>query len=204
MPHHGIEQHFVRPDRVYATGVWTPIVGYQPAEAANQVAARFVSGGQGLGMFSGGLGSSVHLLGRSILMRGPGATFWSWFREKVANVRVRMQVMAINRDLWKQRVAGALPPGLVHAPGRLKKLEADTSPRIVGPMTSGDQSPLLMTPAGAAATIQRGSVMSEEKTSAPPLGMALRQNVVTVNDANAYWRGVINSSSSFRMPGAGY
>ena len=196
MPQHGIEQHFVRPDRVYATGVWTPIVGYQPAEAANQIAQRFVAGGQGLGMFRGGLGSSVRLLGRSIVMRGPGATFWSWFRTQLANVRVRLQVMSVNRDLWKARVTGALPPGLAK-----KEAVVDTSPRTV---SSTGQIPLLTTPEGAAGLIQAGSVASEEKTSAPPLGMALRRNVTTVNDATSYWRGVINSSSGFRPRGPGY
>lgn len=43
MPKHGNELHWIRPDRVYGTGVLTSIPGFNPVQNAQEVAARFTA-----------------------------------------------------------------------------------------------------------------------------------------------------------------
>lgn len=106
MAKHGIEQHFVRPDRVYATGVLSPIVGYQPVNEAQQIAARFVSGGQGLA------GPQIQLFGRTrrrlsgfgrpIVELLGGARldgFIAWIKSLFAGVRVRIESAKLRAKL---------------------------------------------------------------------------------------------------------
>jgi hypothetical protein len=151
MARHGQEMHFVRPDRVYATGVLSPIVGYQPAEDAQQVAARFVGGGQGLGL--AGPRAEVRLMGGSFRpLRGARFdSILSWFRNLVANFRVRMQVARLRREMK------VLPPASGQTPSG--KNELDTSPRPGVPPQPGSipvqsgWSPSPQSPAGIATTL---------------------------------------------------
>lgn len=119
---HGIEQHFVRPDRVYATSVLTPIIGYQPAADAYQVGARFVAGGQGLA----GLRSSYRVPGRAMRfwrrrngVAGPVSTIRGWLSVRFAALRAWIESRKIRKEL-------TLPPA---AEGTVPTHEVDTSPR---------------------------------------------------------------------------
>lgn len=218
MAQHGIEQHHVRPDRVYATGVWTPTVGYQPAEAANQVAARFVAGGQGLGLFRQPFGRT-RALARSIALRGPGATFWSWLRERVAAARVWGQVHKINAEMRK---VAALPAGAA------RQLVVDTSPRGQAPYpgaipVQGDWAPAPQSPTSAAAAISDGAAMREQPALTPALAVAMKLAPGSADFPKQYWNTVINGGGGLpsgmnarmehdalrkffanREPGAGY
>ncbi len=69
---HGGESHFVRPDRVYRTGVLTPIVGFQPQADVMSVAQAFTQGppsGMQLGY---------------TLSFGPLKTWWLNLKAKIA------------------------------------------------------------------------------------------------------------------------
>lgn len=145
MPKHGIEQHFVRPDRVYATGVWTPVAGFQPAEDAMQVAARFVAGGQGRTTLAGPQ-AEVQLLGWRSLRAA------STLRERLdtflANMRARFDAWRIRRELK-----------MLPAPAQVT---VDTSPRPSAPYpgaipTQGAWAPAPQSPTSAAALLPRKS-----------------------------------------------
>ncbi len=47
---HGGASHFMRPDRVYRTGVLAPMVGYRPGPDVVSVTQAFVDGGRGRAM----------------------------------------------------------------------------------------------------------------------------------------------------------
>lgn len=118
---HGIENHFVRPDRVYATSVLTPVVGYQPVSDAYQVGARFVAGGQGLAGVFRRFGRRPRN-GRAFAggFAGPVDTIRGWLAIRFAGLRARLEALRIRAQM-KQ-----LPPGTAtHV--------VDTSPRGQSP-----------------------------------------------------------------------
>jgi hypothetical protein len=126
MSKHGNELHFVRPDRVYATSVLTPIVGYQPASDAYQVGARFVAGGQGLaGPRSETVQPSRFYFRRNGFrfrrngVAGPVDTIRGWLSVRFAGLRAWLSSMKIRKEL-------TLPPGT--DPSQPTH-EMDTSPR---------------------------------------------------------------------------
>lgn len=154
MAKHGIEQHYVRPDRVYATGVLTPIVGYQPAEDAQQVAARFVSGGQGLQGVAG-----LRIAPLRGAMRGVDTVkIRGWFDTLMANIRARWEANKIRREL-KQLAPGGTA-------------EMDTSPRPPSPYpgavpTQSGWSPVAQSPSSAAAVVTQGGVYDQQPAQLP-------------------------------------
>jgi hypothetical protein len=138
---HGIESHFVRPDRVYATSVLTPVTGYEPVADAMQVAARFVGNGRGLagpsasvalmgrkggqavralftniGPRGRNLRGSVSLLGSTVSLLGsPFQGLRDWLSNLFATLRAKWE----SRKILKQ-LAPVTPTGVV---------SVDTSPR---------------------------------------------------------------------------
>lgn len=161
---HGIEQHLVRPDRVYATGVLTPIVGYQPGEDAQQVAARFVAGGQGLA----GLRRARFFRGtRGMGLAGPMSTIAMWLRQKLAALQVAVQSAKLRMDVKRL----SLPAPVQHV--------LDTSPRPTMPYpgaipTQSGWGPTPQSPAMAAAALQNGAAMSEQPPTLPALAAGLQ------------------------------
>lgn len=179
MPKHGIEQHFVRPDRVYATGVWSPTAGYQPAEDAMQVAARFVSGGQGRTTLAGPQ-AQVTLLGRGFRAPMTLRERWDTF---VARVRARIDSSRIRRELKALPAAAA-------------QVVLDTSPRPAAPSpmaipTQGAWAPAAQSPASAAASIGRGKA-PDSAPLLPAPAAAAQLAPSSIGFPAAYWQDVIS------------
>jgi hypothetical protein len=122
VPKHGIESHYVRPDRVYATSVWSPVQGFQPVSNAMGVAAQFVQYGglagpgflqrwrwrkqaQGRGFVGAGLG-------------GFTSTILDWLRGLLAGLKARLMAYKIQKQLSTN--------------GGKPVLSVDTSPRQTG------------------------------------------------------------------------
>lgn len=143
---HGIELHYVRPDRVYATSVWTPIVGYQPVSDAMQVAARFVADRGLAGPGLGGLPGLIQKMKWRRLSRRAGVFYginrWNqqiptvisqkngfgaagglgeWIRNMIAGFKARMMAAKLQRQL-AQKAANGQPT----------VVSVDTSPRQTG------------------------------------------------------------------------
>jgi len=108
---HGGESHYVRPDRVYRTGVLTPIVGYQPQQDVMAVAQAFTQGpyafqagdagtmvGSGV---SGVAGPRVTLLGNVQLLGKPPITFLGAFGD-ISNLGW-LQKIWIKAKAWGAR-----------------------------------------------------------------------------------------------------
>lgn len=180
----GIREHFVRPDRVYATGVLSPIVGYQPTEDAQQVAMRFVSGGQGLG-YAGPRGE-IKLMGG---MRGLGGArfdgFINWIRNLIARIRVRVDLARL-RNAMK-----VLPPGAsVPTNG---KSEVDTSPRPAAPSptsipTESGWSPTPTSPSAVAASFNPAP---QEPPTLPSMAASMQLAPQATNLPSMYWGSII-------------
>lgn len=165
MPKHGIENHFVRPDRVYATSVWTPIVGYQPVSDAMQVAARFVQdrGLAGAGLiqrwrwrkqaqkngFTGGLGFA------------PG----NWLRDLIAGFKARIMAAKIQRQLAKR--GGAM-------------VSVDTSPRPTGAAQIVDAVRGLLPMPSVISPMQAANAVSNQGTVAAAAPTVLPQSAANV------------------------
>lgn len=150
----------MRPDRVYATGVWTPTVGYQPAGDAMQVAARFV---QDRGL-AGALGRMRYrrMMRRQTSGLGfPTGGVLNWLRNVAAMISARV---AASRILHQLPIA-ATPPG--------STITVDTSPRQTGAAQIVDAvrgllpAPLMSTPATAASAISQGAVHAAAPTLPP-------------------------------------
>ena len=164
---HGIESHFVRPDRVYATSVWTPIVGYQPTSDAMQVAARFVQdrGLAGVGLLGrmryrrimrkqaqgvGGLGFAIPSVGG----------VFSWLRNLLTIWKAKVAANQIMKQLTP-------PPGAV--------VTVDTSPRatpaaqIVDAVRGLLPAPLMSSPQSSANAIAAGAVAAVAPTHPQPI-----------------------------------
>lgn len=139
---HGTESHLVRPDRVYATSVWTAIPGYQPVSAAMQVAARFVQGQPGLG--------SPFRRRRGLRGAGLGFSFggiFNWLRDLIAGLAARLTAWKIQKQLATSPTASG------------SVVSVDTSPRptkaaqIVDSIRGLLVMPSTTTPASAAAAL---------------------------------------------------
>jgi hypothetical protein len=78
---HGGESHFVRPDRVYKTGVLTPIGGFQPQADVMAVAQSFTLGPAGF--MQGGL-NGVQFLGPMSWFQRAKLKFQMWRASKNA------------------------------------------------------------------------------------------------------------------------
>jgi hypothetical protein len=211
MPRHDQEQHFVRPDRVYATSVLSPIVGYQPAEDAMQVGARFVSGGQGLGFPHFRFKRPLPIR----LFRGLGApslNLFSWIRDRWAAVKARVEVKKMVRDLR-------------YLPAAPAQVTLDTSPRPPAPypgalMTKGGWAPAPQSPATAANAITRGAAGREAPPILPALDAGNQLAPQAIGFPIDYWKSIredypgtvgvrsehdaLRAFYANRMPGAGY
>lgn len=192
---HGIEQHLVRPDRVYATGVWTPTVGYQPTRDAMEVAARFVAdrglAGVGLGSFSG------------------------WWQTLVARIRTRIAAARLRRRM-------ALPAGAVVAT-ELDSANAPRGPATTPTALAvqGGWAPAPMSAAGMSARLRD---LVGARSGAPELNAEQAAMQIAPAGAGApatFWRDVMHRGFppvvaaraqndalrrfyANRLPGAGY
>ncbi len=72
---HGAGSHFMRPDRVYRTGVIAPVTGFNPAEDVMSVAGEFTKGPYAFRQLDG----SITLMG--------GLGFWDKIKLKIATWR---------------------------------------------------------------------------------------------------------------------
>lgn len=172
MDKHGIEQHFVRPDRVYATSVWTPIVGYQPVSDAMQVAARFVSGPglAGPGFLQRwrwrrqaarngfmGLGGALGFVGGVL----------DWVRNLVAGLRARLQAFKIERDLRKGAKDGTTVVSLDTSPRPTAAAQIVNAVRGLLPMPSAT------TPGAAAVAVQNQMTVAAAAPTVPKTAAAM-------------------------------
>lgn len=198
---HGIESHFVRPDRVYATSVLSPITGYEPVNDAMQVAARFVGNGRGLA----GPSSEVQLMGRkggqavralftsprgrglrgAVTLLGalasPFQGLRDWLNGMLANIRARWEA----RKVLKQLV----PVGAGAGAGKVVTL--DTSPRATGAATAvtaaGALPPAHQSPASAAARIM--PALPAPYTSSSAIAAVIAPGAHAMNQKlNNLWR----------------
>jgi hypothetical protein len=114
MVRHGGESHVVRPDRVYRTGVLTPIIGFQPQADVMANAAAFTLGpyafqqgdaGTMVGSGMSGLGAAgprVTLLGPSVQLLGkPPITFLGAFGD-ISNLGL-IQRLWLRAKAWGAR-----------------------------------------------------------------------------------------------------
>lgn len=192
MAKHGIEQHFVRPDRVYATGVLTPTVGYQPVADAQQVAARFVSGGQGLA------GPQLQLLGprmrRFNPFRGVGLAgarldgIIAWLRGLFANLTIKIKGWRIRREL-------TVGPGTTTE----KKADGstvtsvDTSPRPPEPYagaipTESGWSPAPQSPTTAANVVSNGFATNPGAPMLPSIAASMELIPAAISAPAMFWQ----------------
>ena len=176
-----MSKHLVRPDRVYATGVLTPIVGYQPAQDAQQVAARFVGGGQLAGPRAEvqllGRRPGIQLFGRAL--RGPILdSVWLRVQNWFAGLKVRLQVHRIQADLK------TLPAPAVFS--------IDTSPRPSEPYagaigTESGWAPAPQSPETAVAAITNNAAMKEEPGTLNALQASQQIGPQGINFAQDVW-----------------
>lgn len=182
---HGIESHWVRPDRVYATSVLTPIVGFQPVSNAMGVAAQFIQGpglaGPGLlqrwrwrkqaqrtGVFYGG-------------MRGAGLGFGTagilnWLRNLIAGIKARFMSASIQRQLATKA-----------ANGQPTVISVDTSPRMtVGAQIVDAVRGLLPMPSVTSPAMSAGALQNQMTVpgAAPTVSPAQAAYAVTPGAAD--------------------
>jgi hypothetical protein len=96
---HGGESHYVRPDRVYRTGVLTPIIGFQPQQDVMAVAAAFT---QGPYYFQQGAPVSSDMSTASPGVAGPRVTLLGGSFGAVQNLGL-LQKLWLRFQAWKSR-----------------------------------------------------------------------------------------------------
>lgn len=121
---HGGGAHFMRPDRVYATGVLSPMTGYQPQHDVNAVTREFTQGPT-LGLQLQGLGA----------MPGPIARWWFNLKARIAARRAQrlMQTPAAPPPFVPTGPSPA--QGVQGMPGPAHAMAAQISPHLATQMT---------------------------------------------------------------------
>lgn len=151
MQRHGAELHVVRPDRVYATSVLTPIVGYNPGADVMAVAQNFTSRGY-----------DVPTAGMSLSLAGPPLNFFQ-------RLKIRLQAAASERrarkmlkkiaKLSQQQGATAPPVSGLHGPEPARQGMA-----LVAAQISVGQYPM---PQGARTKLQVGTAIIPSSSGIP-------------------------------------
>jgi hypothetical protein len=124
---HGGGAHFMRPDRVYRTGVLAPMMGYQPQYDVNAVALEFTQGAargmmlQGLGAFS---------------MPGPIQRFFMRIKAAVAQYKAEKLMQAAARSPGSASPP-FVPPQIqgLGMPGPMQAMALQISPHLATQMT---------------------------------------------------------------------
>lgn len=126
---HGGGAHYMRPDRVYATSVLSPMMGYQPHRDVNAVTREFTQGPY-LGLTLQGLGAP-----------GPVRRWWEMLKarlaqrkaEKIMQVAAQMPAVAMTPTAPTSPAMSPVfvPPG--HAmgmPGAAPAMATEISPHL--------------------------------------------------------------------------
>jgi hypothetical protein len=103
----GLGSHPLRPDRVYATGVLSPMAGFRPGEAIMENAQRFTQGPY--------MGANLSGLGRPAWMAKMSA-WWQGVKDRAragsGGVAVRAQVPAVAAQPTITDPSGNATPGI--------------------------------------------------------------------------------------------
>lgn len=154
---HGGEFHVVRPDRVYATSVLSPIVGYNPGTDVMAVAQAFTSRGYDVGTVN------VPTAGMSLSLGAPPLNFFQRLKIRLQAAASERRAKRMLRKLAKlssQNGGGTAPPvsGL-HGPEPARQGMALVAARI-----SVGQYPM---PMGARTKLQAGTAIIPTSSGIP-------------------------------------
>lgn len=116
---HGGNAHYLRADRVYRTGVLSPMVGFQPQADVQAIAQEFTQGPP-LGTMLGGLGDNV--------FTRLGLRIKAWFAQKRANAMIAQA----NAAAASQAANGNPVPSIPVAPASANA--AQVAPQIATQM----------------------------------------------------------------------
>lgn len=112
----------MRPDRVYATGVLSPMMGYQPQRDVNEVTRMFTQG-PSLGLTLQGLGA----------MPGPIARWWATVKARIAQRKAEKLMQAATQ------APPFVPPGRASAvnglPGPAPAMAQQIAPYLATQMS---------------------------------------------------------------------
>jgi hypothetical protein len=152
MQRHGAELHVLRPDRVYATSVLSPIVGYNPGADVMAVAQNFTSRGY-----------NVPTAGMSLSLGAPPLNFFQRLRIRIAAASSERRARRMLKKLAKlsaQNGTAAQPPmGGLFGPEPARQGMALVAARI-----SVGQYPM---PAGARTKLQAGTAIIPSSSGIP-------------------------------------
>lgn len=151
MKRHGGELHLVRPDRVYATSVLSPIVGYNPGADVMAVAQNFTNRGY-----------DVPTAGMSLSLAGPPLNVFQRLKIRIQAKLSQKRALKMLRKLAKlnsQNGGATAPVAGFHGPEPARQTMALVAARI-----SVGQYPM---PQGARTKLQAGTAIIPSSSGIP-------------------------------------